>query len=143
MKLHNQDGVEIDLADVLRENVVVLYFYPKNFTPGCSVEAKDFRSRKDEIESLGAKVVGVSLDTVDSHKQFADEYGLNFDILSDAQRKVSSAYGVLGEFNGVPIAKRTTFIIGRDGLVNEVFRDVNVHIHGEQVIEALRQGITR
>ncbi len=140
-KLHNQDGDEVELAELLRTNPLVLYFYPRDNTPGCSAEAMDFSNRKQEIESLGAKVVGVSIDSVQSHREFADAYNINFDILSDFDRKVSASYGVLGERNGTPIAQRTTFIIGQDGIIKEVFSGVDVNIHGDQVITALQNGI--
>lgn len=140
VKLPNQDGAEVQLSELLKHSAVVLYFYPKDNTPGCSAEALDFSERKEEITALGAKVVGVSLDSVQSHREFADEYNIHFDILSDVDRKVAAAYGVVGELQGSPIAKRTTFIIGQDGMIKEVFRNVNVTIHGEQVITALRNG---
>ena len=114
VKLQNQDGTLVDLTALKGESALVLYFYPKDDTPGCTVEALDFSARKAEIESLGAKIYGVSLDGVDSHQQFADNHKLNFDILADDQKAVTTAYGVLTQTpTGAPIAKRTTFIIGQ------------------------------
>jgi thioredoxin-dependent peroxiredoxin len=142
VKLPNQDGEEIDLRSFLGESAVVLYFYPKDDTPGCTVEALDFSARKGEIESLGAKIFGVSLDSVDSHEQFADKHELSFDILADENRVATLAYGALTQTEtGDPIARRTTFIIGKDGIIKKVFTDVQVAAHGAEVVAALREGI--
>lgn len=138
VNLLNQDGQPVSLSDELSNGTVVLYFYPKNNTPKCTVEAQDLRKRSGEIEALGATILGVSVDPVESHLAFANQYDLNFDILSDATHQVSAAYGVLTEFNGNPIALRTTFIIGSDGIIKEVFRDVDVDTHTSQVIAALK-----
>lgn len=138
VKLLNQNGVEVSLQDKLAAGTVVLYFYPKDNTPKCTVEAQDLRSRSDEIQALGATILGVSVDPVDSHLKFADQYDLNFDILSDVSTQVSQAYGVLTELNGNPIALRTTFIIGSDGIIKEIFRDVDVTAHTQRVVDALK-----
>ena len=133
-------GGKIALSELKGKNVV-LYFYPKDDTPGCTVEALDFSVRKNQIAELGAELFGVSLDSVGSHSNFADKHTLNFDILADPEKKVTTAYGALTEINGTPIAKRTTFIIGSDGIVKKVFTDVDVLIHGEEVVAALQSGI--
>lgn len=138
VELLNQDGVQISLHEKLDAGTVVLYFYPKDNTPKCTVEAQDLRKRSSEIEALGATILGVSVDPVESHLEFANKYDLNFDILSDVTHQVSEAYGVLTQLNGKGIALRTTFIIGSDGIIKEVFRDVNVDMHTERVIAALR-----
>ncbi len=138
VRLPNQDGEMVDLSAFLGKRDVVLYFYPKDNTPGCTVEANDFSNRKSQIASLGAELFGVSVDNVQSHNDFANQHKLNFDILADTEKQVTTAYGALTEFNNVPIAKRTTFIIGMDGRVKNVFRDVDVLIHGEEVVSALQ-----
>lgn len=144
VRLPNQEGAIIDLEDFRGNSAVVLYFYPKDNTPGCTVEALDFSQRKSQIEELGAKVFGVSLDPVDSKKQFADQHKLNFDILADVDRQVTTSYGALTETSsGMPIAKRTTLIIGADGVIKKIFTDVNVNIHGTQVVAELESGIHR
>jgi peroxiredoxin Q/BCP len=144
LRLPNQEGEMVDLEQVRGNSAVVLYFYPKDNTPGCTIEALDFSDRKDQIEALGAKIYGVSLDPVDSKKQFADQHRLSFDILADVDRSITTAYGALTETaSGMPIAKRTTFIIGADGVIKKIFTDVNVNIHGGQVVEALESGIHR
>ena len=135
------DALMVDLSTFYNKRAVVLYFYPKDDTPGCTVEALDFSVRKNQIAELGAELFGVSLDSVGSHRNFADKHTLNFDILADPEKKVTTAYGALTEINGIPIAKRTTFIIGSDGIVKQVFSDVDVLIHGEEVVAALQSGI--
>jgi peroxiredoxin Q/BCP len=139
--LPNQRGELVDLSQFLGKRAVVLYFYPKNDTPGCTVEALDFSARKNQISDLGAEVFGVSLDTVGSHQNFADKHVLSFDILSDANKEVTTAFGALTEREGTPYAKRRTFIIGADGVVKKIFTDVDVQIHGEEVVAALQAGV--
>ena len=141
VRLPNQDGAMVDLSSFIGKKAVVLYFYPKDSTPGCTVEANDFSNRKTQIEALGAELFGVSVDNVQSHSAFFDQHHLNFDILADTEKSVTTAYGSLTEYNNTPIAKRTTFIIGTDGLIKKVFRDVDVLIHGEEVVAALQSGI--
>jgi thioredoxin-dependent peroxiredoxin len=141
VRLPNQEGEMVDLSTFYNKRAIVLYFYPKDDTPGCTVEALDFSVRKNQIAELGAELFGVSLDSVGSHRNFADKHTLNFDILADPEKKVTTAYGALTEINGIPIAKRTTFIIGSDGIVKKVFSDVDVLIHGEEVVAALQSGI--
>ncbi len=140
VKLLNQNGVEVSLQDKLSDGTVVLYFYPKDNTPKCTVQAQDLRSRSAEIQALGATILGVSVDPVDSHLEFADKYDLNFDILADVTTQVSQAYGVLSQFNGKPISLRTTFIIGSDGVIKEIFRDVDVTAHTQRVVDAIKAG---
>ncbi len=142
VRLPNQKGEIIDLASFIGNSAVVLYFYPKNDTPGCTVEALDFSARKSEFESLGAKIFGVSLDSVGSHRNFADKHELSFDILADTEKIATSSFGVLTETaSKTPIAKRTTFIIGKDGIIKKAYTDVQVATHGGEVAEALRSGI--
>jgi thioredoxin-dependent peroxiredoxin len=139
--LPNQEGEMVDVSSFIGQSAVVLYFYPKDNTPGCTVEALDFSARKNQIESLGAKLFGVSVDNVSSHTSFADQHKLNFDILADSDKKITTQFGVLTEIKGTPIAKRTTYIIGADGIVKKVFTDVDVKIHGEEVVAALEAGV--
>ncbi len=137
--LPNQNDEHVSLSDTLSRGTVVLYFYPKDNTPKCTLQAQDLRKRSTEIASLGATILGVSVDPVDSHLEFSNQYDLNFDILSDVNRNVSTDYGVLTELNGKSIALRTTFIVGSDGIIKEIFQDVDVDAHTERVIAALRQ----
>ena len=141
VRLPNQDGEMVDLTSFIGKKNVVLYFYPRDNTPGCTVEANDFSVRKAQINAMGAELFGISVDNVQSHADFADQHKLTFDILADTSKEVTTAYGALTEINNTPIAKRTTFIIGQDGLIKKVFTDVDVLIHGEEVVAALQAGI--
>lgn len=135
------DGSKVKLAD-LKGSPVVLYFYPKDDTPGCTKEACAFRDRKAEITKLGAKIFGVSPDDVDSHVKFRDKFELNFPLLADLDHKLAETYGAWREKNmygkksmGV---QRSTFLIDADGKVAKVWKRVQVDGHDQQVIDALR-----
>ena len=121
---------------------VVLYFYPKDDTPGCTKEACAFRDRSPELAALGAKILGVSPDSVERHAKFRDQYGLNFPLLSDPDHQVADKYGAWREKNlygkkslGI---QRSTFLIDAQGKVAQVWPRVQVAGHDEQVLEALR-----
>jgi peroxiredoxin Q/BCP len=140
--LSDQDGRPVTLAS-LRGSKVVLYFYPKDDTPGCTKEACAFRDVRAAYEKAGAKVLGISPDTVASHRKFADKYDLPFTLLADPDRTVCQAYGVWKEKNlygkksmGV---ERTTVLIDESGKVRRVFPRVRVDGHSEKVLEALRE----
>ena len=137
----DQDGKEWKLADVVGKKVVLLYFYPKDDTPGCTMEACGFRDSFPRIESKDAIVLGISLDDELSHERFAQKYNLPFPLLSDKDAAVSRQYGTYKEKNlygrsfwGI---ERTTFVIDRDGKVEHVFRRVKVEGHAEEVMATL------
>ena len=139
----DQDGNPITLASLTARGNVVLYFYPKDMTPGCTVEACSFRDNLGELRALGAQVVGVSADSSGSHQKFIAKQSLNFPLLSDPGNVVTKAYGVYKmkslygrEFMGI---ERTTFIIGRDGVVKRIFAKVKVNGHTDEVLAALKQ----
>lgn len=139
--LPDQNGALVSLKDLRQNGDVVLYFYPKDMTPGCTNEACGFRDRIDLIRAAGAQVVGVSPDSPDSHRKFIKKFGLTFPLLSDAGNHVTRIYGVYKrkslygrEFMGV---ERTSFIIGRNGTVRRVFPKVKVNGHAEEVLAAL------
>ncbi len=126
----------------LRGKKVILYFYPKDDTPGCTKEACSFNKHLDTIESSGAVVLGVSADTVDSHARFAEKYGLKFPLLSDPDKKTIKAYGVWKEkslygrtFMGI---ERSTFVIDEKGKLAAIFRKVKVDGHTEEVLENIQ-----
>ncbi|MDD5434520.1 MAG: thioredoxin-dependent thiol peroxidase [Nitrospira sp.] len=134
------DGREVSLSG-FRGKKVVLYFYPKDDTPGCTKEACYFRDAYSEIKKRGAVVLGISVDSVDSHIKFRDKYQLNFPLLSDANKHVVTAYGVWKEksmygrkFMGI---ERTTFIIDEDGRITAIFPKVKVDEHLDEVLKAL------
>jgi thioredoxin-dependent peroxiredoxin len=135
------DGAEVTLHE-FRGKPVVLYFYPRDDTPGCTREACAFRDRKAELGQLGAAVLGVSPDDVASHEKFRDKHGLNFPILADVDHKVADDYGAWREkvrFGKRSMGiERSTFLIDADGLVRKVWKRVQVDGHDEQVIAALR-----
>ncbi len=134
------DGAKIKLS-ALRGAPVVLYFYPKDDTPGCTREACAFRDRKQELSKLGATVLGVSPDTVESHRKFRDKFDLNFPLLADPDHGIAEKYGAWREKSmygkktlGI---QRSTFLIDRDGRVARVWKSVKVDGHDDQVLEAL------
>lgn len=136
------DGAKVKLAG-LRGKPVVLYFYPRDNTPGCTREACAFRDRKKELAKLGATVLGVSTDTVESHAKFRDKFSLNFPLLADVDHKVAEKYGAWTEKNmygkksmGI---QRSTFLIDAAGLVQKVWKKVSVDGHDDQVLEALKE----
>jgi len=138
--LPDQDGKVHRLADY-EGRTVVLYFYPKDDTPGCTKEACSFRDRHAELQAAGAVVLGVSADDAASHRKFRDKYSLPFPLLSDAEKEVSTAYGAWGEktlYGKKMIGMtRSTFIIGPDGRLTKVWKRVTADGHGDQVLEAL------
>ncbi len=139
--LPSTDGKATSLR-ALRGRPVVLYFYPKDDTPGCTREACGFRDNLPRLTGLDAKVLGVSMDEMRSHEKFSTKYGLPFPLLSDVEGKVSRAYGVYGKKNmyGREVwgIRRTTFIIDREGRISKVFPGVKVDGHTEEVLQALK-----
>jgi peroxiredoxin Q/BCP len=128
------DGTEVSLAKLAGKPVVV-YFYPKDGTPGCTTEARDFRDDSAAFAALGAAVVGVSMDTPESHKGFAETEKLTFPLLSDPDGAIAAKFGV-DTTRG--FAKRTTFVIGKDGKIAKVFPDVHVQGHSDEVLAAVK-----
>jgi peroxiredoxin Q/BCP len=136
------DGKKVKLKD-LRGQPVVLYFYPRDDTPGCTKEACAFRDRQRDLKKLGAHVLGVSTDDVASHQKFRDKFQLNFPLLADVDRKVVEAYGAWREKNmygkksmGV---QRSTYLIDAAGKIRKIWKKVSVDGHDEQVIEELKK----
>lgn len=117
---------------------LVLYFYPKDDTPGCTTEAKNFRDGYKDIKALNADVVGVSLDDVESHKSFAEIHDLPFSLLADVDKEAATAYDVLGGFGPVEYAKRQTFIIDPNGNIVYHYDDVDPDTHMKDVVARLK-----
>lgn len=130
-RLKSQDGQEVGLKDFLGKTPVVLYFYPKDFTPGCTKEACAFRDSFEAFKDLGAEVIGVSTGTVESHERFAKEYNLPFKLLADEDGRVRDLYGVPKAAGGM-FPGRVTYIIDRMGVVRHVFDSLT---HAEQHVE--------
>ncbi|MHB1908233.1 MAG: thioredoxin-dependent thiol peroxidase [Nitrososphaerales archaeon] len=136
-KLKSDDGKTYSLSDFKGQKQVVLYFYPKDDTPGCTIEACSFRDSLASLNKAGVQVLGVSMDDLDSHGKFRAKYSLNFPLLADTEGKVSKEYGVYklkkmygNEFWGI---ERSTFIIGKDGKVKKAMRKVNPDGHVDEV----------
>lgn len=137
-ELQDQEGKTVRLSDYTGKSWVVLYFYPKDDTPGCTKEACSFRDNLNQLQSLNATVLGVSVDDVRSHKKFSEKFNLNFPILSDTEYKVCKRYGTLSSMMGIKRAHRSTFIIDPDGVVRKVFPDVQPKDHAIEVARVLR-----
>ena len=135
----DQDGKSISLSD-FRGRKVILYFYPKDNTPGCTAEACSLRDGRAELQRMGFEVIGVSPDSVKSHQGFIAKHGLNFPLIADADKSIAAAYGVWGEkkfmgrtYMGIFL---TTFVIGPDGTIEKIFDKVNTKDHFKQIVEA-------
>ena len=131
------DGIK--LSD-FRGKWVVLYFYPKDDTPGCTIEACSLRDARDELTALGAEVIGISRDDAASHDKFKEKYNLNFHLLSDPDKKIMELYGAWGsKMFGHEGVLRKTFLIDPDGVVQKVYGRVTPLGHGNQVVEELKR----
>lgn len=140
-KLPDQNGKVVSLNDFKGKKNVVLYFYPKDLTPGCTTEACDFSSNLKQFEKKDAVVLGVSLDDEARHLKFIEKYKLAHSLLADVNRKASEAYGVYQQkslygkkFMGIV---RSTFVIGKDGKIKKIFPKVKVAGHWKEVLESL------
>ena len=134
--LPSQEGSKVSL-DQFHGKWVVLYFYPRDFTTGCTLEAHNFQRDLEKFEKKNAVIVGVSVDSVDSHKSFCTKEGLNFKLLSDTEHNVVQEYGSLAEYKGVPIALRNTFLIDPEGVIRKVYLKVKPAEHSEELLADL------
>lgn len=136
--LPSQSGESVSLHDLLRDRAVVLYFYPKDETPGCTAEACAFRDSYEVFKEAGAEVVGVSSDSVASHEGFASKHALPFTLLSDAGSEIRKRYGVRRTLGIMP--GRVTYVIDRDGVVRHVFSSqMNAARHVDEALATLRE----
>jgi thioredoxin-dependent peroxiredoxin len=134
--LPSQTGTAVSLND-FRGKWVVLYFYPKDFSSGCTVEAHNFQRDFAQYEQKNAAIVGVSVDTADSHQKFCTKEGLNFKLLADTDRKVSEEYGSIMNFGVTKLSARHTFLINPEGVIVKEYLDVDPKTHSEQVLAEL------
>lgn len=134
--LPTQDGTAVQLSK-LRGQWVVLYFYPKDMTPGCTLEAHNFARDQAEYAARNAVVLGVSVDGVDSHKKFCAQENLSFKLLADTEKRVSDAYGSLNNLIVTKVAARHTFLIDPQGKIARVWADVKPATHSQEVLAAL------
>ncbi len=133
----DQDGKDLSLTD-LKGHKVILYFYPRDNTPGCTAESCNLRDNHADLTKRGFKVIGVSTDTEKSHQKFISKFDLPFDLIADTEMKLAKAFGVFGEkkfmgrtFDGI---KRTTFVIDENGVIEKVFTKVKTKEHTEQIL---------
>jgi thioredoxin-dependent peroxiredoxin len=136
--LPSQEGTQVSLEQ-FKGKWVVLYFYPKDFTSGCTVEAHNFQRDLDKYTEKNAVIVGVSVDNVDSHKGFCTKEGLNFKLLADPNHTVVEKYGSVMEYNGMTLAARNTFLIDPAGMIRKTYLKVNPQSHSEAVLADLQQ----
>src|SRR5580658_2200521 len=141
-ELPDQSGAKVSLKDLTGKKNLVLYFYPKDMTPGCTTEACSFRDNIEGIRRLGAQVVGISGDTPASHQKFIDKHALNFPLLADIGNEVGKRYGVYKkkslygrEFMGY---ERTTMVIDKSGVIRKIFPKVKVNGHTAEVMAAIK-----
>ena len=136
--LTTNEGKQASLKK-FRGKWVVLYFYPKDFTSGCTVEAHNFQRDLAKYRAMKAVILGTSIDTAESHKEFCAKEGLSFKLLSDPDAKVSEMYGSVMDYKGSKLSARNTFIIDPKGKIARVFIKVNPQVHSEEVLAALAE----
>jgi thioredoxin-dependent peroxiredoxin len=138
-KVHgvDQDGNKWKLSDEIGKNVVLLYFYPKDNTPGCTKEACGLRDRIGDLKTQGVDVIGVSFDSVDSHKSFVFKYDLNFPLIADTDGKIADAYGAR-KSKDAKMARRFSFLIGLDGKIVHVTDSPNPDVHLQEMQSAIK-----
>jgi peroxiredoxin Q/BCP len=136
--LTSGDGSQVSLKDY-KGKWVVLYFYPKDFTSGCTLEAQNFQRDLSKYQNAGAVILGVSVDSAQSHKDFCAKEGLNFKLLADSDAKVSTEYGSVMEYQGAKMAARNTFLINPKGEIAKVYTGVKPASHSEEVLKDLTE----
>ena len=136
--LPDSQGNQVSLNDY-KGKWAVLYFYPKDDTPGCTKEACQFRDDFKTLEALGAKVIGISIDDSFSHQKFAEKYNLPFPLLSDASGEVADRYGALNNFLVIKLAKRYTYLINSQGKIAKIYLSVDTSKHSQEIIEDLKR----
>jgi len=134
--LKSQEGTPVSLKEY-HGKWVVLYFYPKDMTKGCTIEAHNFQRDLSQYQAKDTVILGVSVDTVDSHQQFCTKESLTFKLLADPEHEVTTAYGSLGNFNGMSLANRNTFLIGPDGVIRKVYVKVNPEAHSGELLTTI------
>lgn len=136
--LLDHTGAEQSLQGLLSHGPVVLFFYPAANTPGCTAQACHFRDLAAEFQAVGAQIVGVSRDSVEAQRAFADKRGFGYPLLADTERTVAAAFGVKGGMLGLSPVKRSTFVIGADGvIVDVVTSETNMSVHADRALRAL------
>ena len=134
--LKSQEGKTVSLHD-FKGKWVVLYFYPKDFTQGCTIEAHNFQADQDKYTKMNAAIVGVSVDSVDSHQKFCTTENLTFKLLADEKHEVVNTYGSTQKFGTTEVAARNTFLVDPQGTIRKVFLKVDPNPHSKEVLTAL------
>lgn len=134
----DQNGEDFYIASVLHKKVLVIYFYPKDDTPGCTKQACFFRDQYEEFKDLGAEVIGISGDSVKSHKKFAEQYKLPFTLLSDEDKSLRKLFGVPTNLLGL-LPGRVTYVVDKQGIVRLVFDSMNAESHFQKVLETVKK----
>jgi len=133
------DGKQLRLRDFNGRRHVVLYFFPKDFTPGCTKEACSFRDRRAEVAALDGEIVGVSLDTAEKHQKFADAYNLPYPLVSDRDGTIAAKYGVARLGGWLP-TRRVTFVIDKEGVIQKVIQsELSINKHIDEALETLKR----
>jgi len=134
----DESGNNIQLSDFKGKKNVILYFYPKDDTPGCTIEACNFRDNLNQFQTADTQILGVSYDDAASHRAFKEKFHLNFPLLVDSDKKIAEAYGVQAmQMNGQEYAARDTIVIGKDGKVKKVLRKVDPKSHAAELLGIL------
>jgi thioredoxin-dependent peroxiredoxin len=136
--LKSQEGKTVSLHD-FKGKWVVLYFYPKDFTQGCTIEAHNFQADQPKYDKMNAAIVGVSVDSVDSHQKFCTTENLTFKLLADEKHEVVNTYGSTQKFGDNEVAARNTFVVDPQGTIRKVFLKVNPNPHSAEVLTALAE----
>jgi len=136
--LKSQENKSVSLHD-FKGKWVVLYFYPKDMTPGCTIEAHNFQADQAKYDKLSAAIVGVSVDAVDSHVEFCTKENLTFKLLSDVDHKVVNMYGSTQKFGATEVAARNTFLVDPKGVIRKVFLKVDPMPHSKEVLAAIEE----
>lgn len=136
--LPDQHGHDFDITSIKGKKNIVIYFYPKNFTPGCTKEACSFRDSYEDFKSLGAKVIGISSDSKKSHMRFAKQYNLPFILLSDEKGSVKRKFGVKNNLLGL-LPGRETYVVNKEGKVLYIFKSMNAERHIQKALDVLRK----
>jgi thioredoxin-dependent peroxiredoxin len=136
--LKSQEGKTVSLHD-FKGKWVVLYFYPKDFTQGCTIEAHNFQADQPKYDKANAAIVGVSVDSVDSHQKFCTTENLTFKLLADEKHEVVNTYGSTQKFGDAEVAARNTFLVDPQGTIRKVFLKVNPNPHSKEVLESLAE----
>lgn len=134
----DQNGADFDVASVVGKKVLVVYFYPKDDTPGCTKQACFFRDQYEEFSDLGVEVIGISGDSVTSHKKFAERYQLPFTLLADEHKNLRKLFGVPTNLLGL-LPGRVTYVVDKKGVVQLVFDSMNAENHFSKTLEQVKQ----